>query len=329
MIVFINYLKFAATVLITNSHFGDIWPISALASGGLLGNIIFFAVSGYLLFNIKDGFPKWFSKRFFRVYPAMAAFTLIAVAMGEYSLNSFSDAFKLFIYPTNYVFLVWLVVCYCVYYGIMYMYIHFVNKNGKNSSFIEITMLIILAAWITVYVLFCDKSVYSVDNVSEPFILFLYIESMLLGAFFRKNKERFERFSFSRLTLAVLSFAVYIVSKILVSKVQVLLSVQLLNQFVIFITLFFTFSLFISLENVLKKIPDGVNNCVRYISNITLQIYIVQFVIIEHFEELMFPLNFVVVVLLILAAASALYYVEILIRKMVGFSVKRFKEVTN
>ncbi len=58
MIAFINYLKLIATALITNSHFSDIWPISALASGGLLGNIIFFAVSGYLLYNIKLGFKK-------------------------------------------------------------------------------------------------------------------------------------------------------------------------------------------------------------------------------------------------------------------------------
>ncbi len=121
MLEFINYLKLAATLLITNSHFGDIWPVSAMASGGLLGNIIFLAVSGYLLFNIKDNFPRWFLKRFLRVYPAAVAFTLFAVFMGEYPLNSFSDAFRLFIYPTNYVFLVWLVVCYAIYYAIIYM----------------------------------------------------------------------------------------------------------------------------------------------------------------------------------------------------------------
>ena len=45
MIEFVNFLKVFATVLITNSHFGDIWPVSAMASGGLLGNVIFLAVS--------------------------------------------------------------------------------------------------------------------------------------------------------------------------------------------------------------------------------------------------------------------------------------------
>ena len=76
MFEFINYLKLIATALITNSHYGNIWPVSALATGGLFGNVIFLAVSGFLLYNIKTSFIKWFPKRFFRVYPALAIFTL-------------------------------------------------------------------------------------------------------------------------------------------------------------------------------------------------------------------------------------------------------------
>ena len=48
----IVYLRVIATFLITNSHFKNIWPISALASGGLLGDILFFAISGYCLSGI-------------------------------------------------------------------------------------------------------------------------------------------------------------------------------------------------------------------------------------------------------------------------------------
>ena len=310
MFEFINYLKLIATLLITNSHFGDIWPVSAMASGGLLGNIIFFAVSGYLLFNIKEKFPKWFGKRFMRVYPAMAVFTLFAVAIGQYSMNSFEKAFRLFVYPTNYVFLVWLIVCYCIYYIIMF----FEKKNGKT---LETVMSALFVAWLLVYILFCDKSVYRVDNVSEPFILFLYLESMLLGSFFRKHKERFEKFSFVKLLAAVLCFGVYLASKILVSRLPVLLNFQIVNQFVILITLYFTFALFVSMEQMLQKVPAKLGACVRYISNITLQIYIVQFVIIEHFEKIVFPLNLAVVSGLIVAMASILYGGEYLVRKMI------------
>ncbi len=37
MYSFINYLRAIATLLITNSHYGQIWPIDDLAAGGLLG----------------------------------------------------------------------------------------------------------------------------------------------------------------------------------------------------------------------------------------------------------------------------------------------------
>lgn len=310
MFAFINYLKLIATVLITNSHFNDVWPIGAMASGGLLGNIIFFAVSGFLLYNIRFGFPKWLSKRFFRVYPAMVVFTLFAVAIGQYSLNNFQDAFCLFVYPTNYIFLVWLIVCYCIFYIIAYF-------DKKIDIFLQIAMMVIFVIWILVYAVFYDKSEYRVDNVSEPFILYLYVESMLLGAFFKKNYARFSKFKVSKVIMALFCIVAYFGSKIVFSRVSSLLNFQIVNQFIIFITLFFVFSLFISLEDFFKRIPAKINCCVRYTSNITLQIYIVQFVIIERFEKLVFPLNLVTVVLLILIVASLLYYLEVLIRKVI------------
>ena len=131
MFNFINYLKFIATVLITNSHFGEVWPISSLATGGLLGNVIFLAASGFLLYNIKLPFHKWFLKRFLRVYPVLLCYTLFTVLIGEYPLKSFGDAFKLLVYPTNYIFLVWLLVCYCVLYIVAYADKH-IGKFWKN-----------------------------------------------------------------------------------------------------------------------------------------------------------------------------------------------------
>ena len=45
MVFFVDLLRALATALITNSHYGSVYPISILANGGLLGNIIFFAIS--------------------------------------------------------------------------------------------------------------------------------------------------------------------------------------------------------------------------------------------------------------------------------------------
>lgn len=319
MFEFINYLKLIATALITNSHFGKIWPISALATGGLLGNVIFLAVSGFLLYNIKINFAKWFSKRFFRVYPALVMFTLFAVCIGEYPLNSFEDAFKLFVYPTNYIFLVWLIVCYCILYLVAFM-----DKKIKN--FLEIAMAVILAVWILVYAIFYDKSVYSVDNVGEPFILFLYIESVLIGAFFKKHQSDFGKFKISKLVITGGFLAIYFASKIIISRVAYLLNLQILNQFVILITLFLVFDLFMSVEPLFQKIPKKLNCVVKHISNITLQIYVVQFIVIKYCAEISFPLNLITVIIAIVLAATLLYYIEFLIRKAIEFICEKVKK---
>lgn len=312
MFEFINYLKLIATALITNSHFGNIWPVSSLATGGLLGNVIFFAVSGFLLYNIKTNFVKWFSKRFFRVYPAMAVFTIFAVIVGQYPLNSFKDAFRLFVYPTNYIFLVWLIVCYCIFYFLVFM-------DKKIGNFLEIIMAVIFFVWISVYVICYDKSVYRVDNVGEPFILFLYIESMLMGALFRKRRTDSDKLKISKIFVAIVSFVTYFASKIIFSKVEALLSFQIVNQFIILIALFSFFDLFMSLEHIFKKMPEKINCIVRHISNITLQIYVVQFLLIGYCNKLSFPLNLIAVTLAIIVVATLLYYIEFLIRKLIVF----------
>lgn len=53
MFEFVIYLKALATILITNSHFDTIYPISQLSMGGSIGNSIFFWVCYYsqLYFN--------------------------------------------------------------------------------------------------------------------------------------------------------------------------------------------------------------------------------------------------------------------------------------
>ena len=249
----------------------------------------------------------------------MAVFTLFAVAIGQYSLANFSKAFSLFVYPTNYIFLVWLVLCYIAFYVVAYV-------DKKKDKFLEMTFLSVLLLWIIVYVLFYDKTAYTIDNVSEPFILFLYFESMLFGALFKKHKEKLGKFNLLKLFSAVVGLIVYFGSKIAFSKFETLLNVQIVNQFVILFALFTIFDLFMSLESFFQKAPNVLKTCVRHISNITLQIYIVQFVIIEHFESLTFPINLVVVALMILVAASVLYYLELFIRRLAVSAGKRTRK---
>lgn len=76
---FVYWLRAIAAVMITNSHYADIWPISAMAFGGHFGNCIYFFLSGFCLYKIKDSFPKWYLKRIIRVYPAVWIASLINI----------------------------------------------------------------------------------------------------------------------------------------------------------------------------------------------------------------------------------------------------------
>ena len=303
MYYFVNYLRTIATILITNSHYSNIWPIADLAAGGLLGNILFFATSGFCLFNIKENFGKWYLKRIVKIYPVMIVFTLLAVLIGDYSLSSGKDAVRLFLYPTNYIFLVWLMLCYIVFYVVAWLS----KKYDKTTG---ITLAVVLVAWFLTYFIFTDKSVYHIDDVSKPFILFLYFSSMLIGALFKKYVDKFNKTKNVNVVLLFVSLMVYFGSKMAFSKIQDIVFWQILNQLTVLAVLYFMFAIFIGLEGSLKKVPGWINKSVKFVAGITLHIYLVQFVIIRAFEGLMFPLNAVVTTVLIFAAASALYIAE-------------------
>jgi peptidoglycan/LPS O-acetylase OafA/YrhL len=67
---FISIIKILAILLITTSHLDHYYPenLKILGTGGMLGNVLFFFSTGFLLFNqIKDGFLLWFYKKINRI----------------------------------------------------------------------------------------------------------------------------------------------------------------------------------------------------------------------------------------------------------------------
>lgn len=322
MYYFINYLRVIATVLITNSHYSNIWPIADLAAGGLLGNILFFAASGFCLLNIKENFGKWYLKRVAKIYPVMIIFTLFSILIGDYSLLNWKDAVWLFLYPTNYIFLVWLMLCYIVFYVTAWL-------SKKFDKVIEIVLATVITAWILIYFIFVDKSVYHIDNVEKPFILFLYFSSMLIGALFKKHINKFNETKILNIVLLLFSLVVYFGSKIAFSKIKAIVSWQILNQLSILIVLCCMFAVFIGLEERLRKIPNWLNKAVKFIAGITLHIYIVQFALIRRMENLIFPVNFLVTTVAILAVACLFYSMECYIKKGALLAINKIKGKSN
>ena len=324
MITFITWLRCFAAMLITNAHYTGIYPTDLIANGGLIGDILFFSVSGYCLTNIKTSFWKWYGKRVSRILPAVILITIIYAVFGQYDLKHYASGtektllhtllstvgieypkwLSWFIYPTCYHFVGSILVLYIPYYIIM--------KSDWIRKYIPAVMGIIFVMYVACYVFVYDKSYYHIDTVREPMIRFLFMESMLLGAWFKLDDEKLRNngraWVYSVGT--VIAFGGYFVSKIFFSRGS-LANFQVVNQVIIFILLYLVFRWFSCIDRHLEKAPEWLKQLVGLVAKLTLEIYLVQYVLIDVMEnmKLFFPLNWLVLTALIVVSAFVLHTV--------------------
>ncbi len=307
MVFFIVVLRALAACLITNSHYSGIYPISELGSGGLLGDILFFAISGWCLYNVRGSFPRWYGKRLARVYPPVFIITAAYLLLGFLSLAVLSP-FELFIFPTSYHFVASILLLYIPYYVVMK--VDFLRKR------IPLVMAVLAAIHLIVYIFFYNRTYHHIDIVEEPMIRFLFMQSMLLGAWFRQNDQKFRnricRWDFPAV---VLLLAAHLVYKLCLADAQSLLDFQFINQLILFALLYFLLRLFAGLDSKLEALPGVVRKSIGFISNLTLEIYLVQYVLIFLLTDCFpFPLNWLVVTAAIILEAYLLHKIWELIR---------------
>lgn len=303
MVYFITFLRAMAACLITNAHYTGVYPTDLIANGGLIGDIIFFAVSGYCLTNVKKSFPSWYGKRVLRCYTPVVIMTAIYMILGFYSLSD-HNGFWWYVYPTYYHFVASIIVLYIPFYFIMK--VDFLKKN------IPWIMVLVGIVYVVVYLLWYDKSYYHIDTVRESFIRFLFMESMLLGAMFKINDAKFRnQFSLIYPIAAIGLFVLYFASKIAFSKGFVAAEYQILNQTIIFMLLYFVLKTFAALDSKLESMPKGLKKCVDFLATITLEIYVVQYVLIDLLRKIApFPVNWLAITVSILATAYLLHIVS-------------------
>lgn len=324
MITFIIYLRCFAAMLITNAHYTGIYPIDLIANGGLIGDIIFFCVSGYCLTNLRTNFCKWYGKRLVRIMPTVIIISLIYFVLNQYDFSVYAVGtkntliYQIFnamgipyprwlswlVYPTYYHFVASILILYIPYY--------FILNNVVIKKHLPLTMMILGLIYLILYLFVYDKSYYHIDAVREPFIRFLFFESMLLGAWFKLNdvkiRNRGKPFVYACST--IITFVLYFLSKILLSKGGAS-QLQIINQIIIFFLLFFIMRWFACIDSYLEKIPNNVFKVIKFIAELTLEIYMVQYILINNVREsaLIFPLNWIVLTVSIVVAASMLHLI--------------------
>lgn len=321
MFFFITFLRAVAACLITNAHYTGIYPTDLIANGGIIGDVIFFAVSGYCLANIKGSFPVWYSKRIIRCYLPIVVMTAVYTALHNgISVRGFADNWGH--YPVFYHFVESIVLLYIIFYVVMYI------KPLKSR--LPLLMGVVAIFYLAVYIFSYDKSYYHIDSVYEPMVRFLFMESMLLGAYFRQNSDRYVgKFSFRSLVCSIVFFGIYIASKLFFVKFQSFAYLQVINQVVVFVLLAMLFRFFMGMENKLKTLPKFIKNIISFVSMLTLEIYVVQYWLIDLIRpEFSFPLNWIAITSAILVSAAVLHYVCEGILKLYYAIVNKIKKST-
>lgn len=310
MFQFIYWLKAIAAVFITNSHYADIWPVSAMAAGGHLGNCLFFLVSGFCLCTIRDSFPRWYLKRIIRIYPALWVAIAMNLLLGFFSIHSFSGFVHCFFYPTWYHFVASIMILYALFYLVRKLQ----NRCKIDTHWVLLATLVLFAI---VYIFFFDRSRYHIDNVEENWVRFQFWLSMMLGVTLREKYDTIEKtISPAEWAGTAILFVGYFAGKVLVSRYAALSNVQFLSPMLLIMLVWQISRIFIKLEKrgILESAGKW-NWLVEFLASLTLEIYLVQNVIIHHLSTLPFPVDFIVVTGLILVAAWAVHQIASWLQK--------------
>ena len=242
MFAFVNILKAIATLLITNSHYEVVYPIKILATGGLLGNSIFFLVSGFCLSNIKENFFLWFRKRIIRIYPACTIITILSiVSAGELS-GSVVEFVRNFIYPTRYGFIAKIIGLYIPYY--------FCNKylmKGKKKTRQVINVVIVTAVYLLIAIINVQYGEW-----------FYYLSLMLTGVLLRDwgyNSNKLKDKYMWVYSLGML--IIYYVMEVLIKSEVLNWHYEIINYLILFSCVFCAFVFFMNKEGDWKVKNSG------------------------------------------------------------------------
>lgn len=306
--LFVILIRALAAATITNAHYTGVYPSDIIANGGLLGDVLFFSVSGFCLANTSEPFKKWYTRRFLRIYIPTWVITIFYLAIGAYTINNWESIVFTFIWPTHWHFIASIII--------LYIPLFFVSKYlvfRKKTYWITVSSLFIIQ--LLIYLGFYDYSYYHIDTVREPMIEFIFFQSLLLGLYYRWRCETNGDINKSlkplKILVGVCLLIFYFVSKMLFVHYPGIAPFQIINQVILWGLLYVIFDIFMKLESHLAKISKSIIwKWIAFISDRTLEIYLVQYVIIAKCKIGFFPINWIVLTTIIIISASILHHIS-------------------
>lgn len=284
----IEIMKCLAAILITNSHMGALYAsYPMLATGGGIGNALFFFCSGFTLgLGRFDRFDNWYKRRISRIYPSIFAWAILS-AIVFHSLKTFGEI----IVCDGYWFVKCIMIC--------YVFAYFIGKYLINSMKI---VFLLLALIVSFYVI-PKPADYLIYSSGFYFNWWLYLIIMLFGMYYstlKKEIQKFKRWHYLVITLvSLVSFYLlwYLCLHNIISKSLLIITIIPLLCFIMF--LYQGLSSF----DITKFIDTWFGKIVLFIGGLCFEIYLVQSSLFTTKMNNIFPLNIVIMFLIIFAVA--------------------------
>ena len=277
----LDVLRTVAILLVTHSHMDAFYPVPELATGGLLGNTLFFFVSGYGL-QLSLGrrlvsFWPWYLRRAWRVYAPMWIALAILIPL-VFRPESMGATLALLLVPREYWFLPTITALYVPAYFVM----------TRLEPLVVLRLVVgILGVYVLASLAVADPGRWNVED-SIPLKALFYFAVMTLGIY--AAKARWVARPGDVLLAAGLTIAFF----------GYLLMLQMTEFFVLqaganLLALAWATVLFRALsdEAVGDSLERRAGPAIHFLSAITLQMYLVQVPLVGHgeLEALPFPMN--------------------------------------
>ncbi len=284
----LDLMRFIAILLVMNSHFDPLYPIPALATGGAMGNALFFVISGYLL-NTRDSFLRFSWKRFFRMYPGVFIMVTLNVLQGWHKIGGWGDFFTSYLWPTAF----WFVGALALFDILVYI----LDQLKYTEHFVRFTV-IMAVLYLAAYILIVDTSRWSVEepglkNPAQWFKMIYYFHIYAMGHHLREKPRSGKPGHCLRLVVACVALFVFsLVFKYIMVKFPVMLKAQFLCQWMGVVFAWAAMALVLSGEESYRRcVVPWVRRCVSALAALSLELYLVQFDMIRLCTPLPFPMN--------------------------------------
>lgn len=301
----IDILKFFAALLITNSHMELLYgKYSILATGGALGDVLFFFCSGFTLFLGRMGrFDNWYKRRINRIYPTVFAWAIL----GAFIFNHHYGMDYTIIHGGG-----WFVTCIMTYYIILYMI--------KRFMFNQLRLVFIMASIITIiWYLMIDKPENYNMYGNTYFKWCHYFLFMLLGAMMGVSKKEL-KYSFGYDLMKLIGNILIYYAILFSGKLYTICSeLQIVSLIPLLCIVYYSYK--VCNSETMKKFYNnrilGWN--MKFIGGLCLEIYLVQSVLFTDKMNSIFPLNIFIIFVIII-------FVAYILRCVARFFSQTFKD---